>query len=691
MSVYRNLKPNVHVIKLVGGTGDGKTEIGTVPAAPKARKILLRCVGTTNSTLNERLLVYSESYTDKIVVAVKLDQAILSWGLYTEIITTALAKVVKAQGKVLASFVDKNEEELTEFLEREMALKNNTRALLTFLTAEEKKVLIKEIVDFYHNSEFHKYNYQIYNTVKNNLPDNETKENSKKFLGAIKSEVERMLEMMREDFKNLLKQAWNNVNNQLKAVFFSYFSQNDLSDDGYYFKEIHLDNPDEQFIDAMFTSNDIHNGERLSLEVMCSEIVIYLPMNEKIVKVIQSDAKANNVFRDNFGNIVFGVLDTRGLYHADNTDDENVDYFSDLLYQGDADALVMVVPLFGDSNEKKIKELYKVAFENFNKQIPVFMIHNKLDLYVDFLNKNNYSDDPLSMEMSDGDELTINEIISQVHNRESELRDELQKVQGKARKNLEIKSISCYLKRDKFMQQELVREFNILNSFDTIFKSVAVYLQESAVKIPLKVTDEGADVSVYTDKKVLIELLHDYILQSNTDKKVFSPGLADLALSIGKTPHGSGYNALRRRLRNGDGYTSNIDESYFYNCNSFSINFTANLRNFTTLDLLDSLIENTLHVNGGKFNSHNDRSRFCQIVKNSISPKTLVSILLYENAMLKAEQSAFSFKSKFQNFLQNSMVYFNISQIDEMQYVEALEQMILDAAERTLSLNVTFK
>lgn len=73
MSIYRNLQPHVHVLKLTGGTGNGKMEIATVFASKEARAVLLKGVGRTNSTLKERLLVYSEEYTDKLLVAVKLN------------------------------------------------------------------------------------------------------------------------------------------------------------------------------------------------------------------------------------------------------------------------------------------------------------------------------------------------------------------------------------------------------------------------------------------------------------------------------------------------------------------------------------------------------------------------------------------------------------------------------------------
>lgn len=109
----------------------------------------------------------------------------------------------------------------------------------------------------------------------------------------------------------------------------------------------------------MFTANDIQNGQRLSLEVFCSDIVIYIPVSQAITKIIRSNGKTNAVFKDNRDKVTFGIFDTRGLFHAENTEDDNADYLSDLLYQGDADALLMVVPLFGDSNEKKYRKCIK--------------------------------------------------------------------------------------------------------------------------------------------------------------------------------------------------------------------------------------------------------------------------------------------------------------------------------------------
>ncbi|WP_289753147.1 hypothetical protein [Bacteroides acidifaciens] len=253
----------------------------------------------------------------------------------------------------------------------------------------------------------------------------------------------------------------------------------DILEEGYYYKEIYLDNPDETFTDALFTDDDIQNGQRLSLEVFCNDIVIYMSVSQVMNKIISSNGIMNTVFKDNRN---------------------------------------------------------KVVFVTYSKQIPAFMLHNKEDLFVDSIRKDFYMDGPLLIDMERGQELSSMEIKSAISAREQELREEIQNAQA--------------IKRNGTMQEEIVRKYNILNVIMTILE--------------------------------IQQIVYEYLLKDVT-KKMFTPGLEDLRLSIGKTPHGNSYNALRRRLRYGDGYTCNIDESYYYNCKSFSINFIANLRNFISI------------------------------------------------------------------------------------------------------------
>lgn len=688
MDDYISFKPHFRVLELLGGTGNGKTEVGTVPADQKARKILIEGVGSTNSTLTERLMVFTTEYSDKIVVAVKHDENAFSRNLFTEIISKAIAKVVKDLGKVVDTIVGKDEEILEEALKEQLSKRNNVKAILSLLTEEQKYAFVNDIVDLYHRYDLHQYNYNIYNTVKNEMAEVEVKENSKKFMSAIQQEVERTMDLQSDSFKQDLWNIWESLNGDLGKVFFAHFDEQKISSDGYYYKEIMLDAPDTDFINAMFTANNMQSGQRLSLEVLCSEIVIYVPMNKVFSKLIEDNPLTSKVFRDSNNNIVFATLDTRGLYHSDNTDDENVDYCSELLYKGDVDAIAMVVPLEGDTNEKKIGELYRDALKNFNKQIPVFMIHNKLDLFVASLQKMDF-DDPLSVDAFDEKEFTETDLCESIADRMMELNEDLKAAQVKAKKRMPIKSLACYLKRDASFPAAFVKKYNVLETYRIILEDMAKSLEESAYKIKFE-PKEGEIPTPVVDRKRLAELIHVHVTDNSTDKKVFTPGMSDIALSLGKTPHGNAYNALRRRLKNGDGYTSNIDEAYFYNCKSFSVNFTANLRNFASPEFIHSVVFQALRIEGVKRTQEADE-KYMKTVETYVNPKELVSLLLFYKAIQDAEKEAFSFKSKFQNFLQNSMLYFNLTKIDEETYAAAVEQIILEAAQKALDLNVTFR
>ena len=278
------------------------------------------------------------------------------------------------------------------------------------------------------------------------MSEKEAKENSNKFLGALKIEVERIISLIDKDFTNELLEICEETNAILRNKFFEYIDEKNISEDGLYYKEISLAETEEdnRFIEAMFTSNNLQAGERLSLEVLCGQIFIYTPMNKAVRDIIANDKNASQVFIDEHVEYTFGILDTRGLYHTGVVNDDNADYLNELIYQGDTDAVAMVVPLQGDTNEKKIYELYRKLLEAYKKQTPLFMVNNKVDLYIDALRKDDFIDDPFSVSMDVANEMSADEIIEQVNKRVKELQGELQEAQNKARRNLEIVALPCY-------------------------------------------------------------------------------------------------------------------------------------------------------------------------------------------------------------------------------------------------------
>lgn len=687
----KNLLPHIRVIKLIGGTGDGKTEISVVFAEPRARKILLKCVGRTNSTVRERMLVYTTALNGKIIVAASLNDEILERRVFSDLVITAMAKVVRANGKVAMSFVGKTEQELGTELSNMMNERNNTNAVMKFLSNEEKKNLVEKIVAVYKEYDFASHNYEIYNSTKNNINEKDVKETSNKFLGALKIEVERVIALIGKDMTNALLRIWEEMNNILRSRFFDYFDINAVSEDGLYYKEIEFDDLNNPFINAMFTANDLQGGEHLSLEVLCGQIYIYTPMNNAVKSIIENNEYCKQVFMDEHGKYTFGILDTRGLYHTGVFNDDNGDYLNELMYQVDTDAVAMVVPLQGDSNEKKIYELYRTLLEGYKKQTPIFMINNKVDLYIDALRKDNFVDDPFSLSMQNGTEMNADDIINEVSRRVEELKAELQQAQNKARKNMDIIALPCYLKRDESMKQpEVVNKYNIANVVQCILEETAKFLVNTAVKIPIRLISES-DVEVKIDRTELEKRVKEHIFESETSKKVFDPGSANIGANMGICPHGNSYNALKRRLRYGDGYSCKIDEEYYFNCKSFSIDFTGNLRNFMAGSFISYTIHCSAKLENGRFSSQEDGKHFWNLVNSNVDAKKFVSILLYDHALHNAELTGFGFGTYFSGFLKNSMAYFYKSMIDEKQYTDALESVIKEAVKKTIAMNVIYK
>lgn len=683
----------MHVIKLIGGTGDGKTEFSVVFAEPRARKILIKCVGKTNSTVRERMLVYTTALNGKVIVAASISEEILERKVFSEMVITAIAKVVRLNGKVVASMVGKAESDFEEELFAQLSERNNTCAVFNFLTEQQKKEFVEKIVGVYRKFHFSEHDYEIYNATKNNMSEKEAKENSNKFLGALKIEVERIISLIDKDFTNELLEICEETNEILRDKFFEYFNEENISEDGLYYKEISLEETEEdnRFIEAMFTSNNLQAGERLSLEVLCGQIFIYTPMNKAVRDIIANDKNASQVFIDEHGEYTFGILDTRGLYHTGVVNDDNADYLNELIYQGDTDAVAMVVPLQGDTNEKKIYELYRKLLEAYKKQTPLFMVNNKVDLYIDALRKDDFIDDPFSVSMDVANEMSADEIIEQVNKRVKELQGELQEAQNKARRNLEIVALPCYLKRDEGMKhEEVVRKYNIVNVVKSILLQTAEFLVRTSVKIPITLLGEE-DVDVEINQDELFKCVRAHILESETDKKVFEPGSKNIGDNMGICPHGNSYNALKRRLRYGDGYSCKIEENYYINCMSFTIDFTGNLRNFISENFISHTVHMTMKLVNGRFPGQKEEELFWKQVARNVDAKKFVSILLYDKAMRDAELTGFGFGTYFRGFLNNSIPYFYKGMIDENQYVDALEKVLKDAVKKTIALNVIYK
>ncbi len=665
MSFLRNLKPHVRTVEIVGDLGYGKTTTAAVCASPKTVRFLNS--GGGNS---ERLIIFTTELKGAMVVAVSFSEEILSRDLFSDIFTRAMAKVTREHSRVVATVVGKDEEALADFLREEVENSHRVKTLFSLLSESKREEFFSKAVSVYHNYEFRYNHYEIYNCAKQNIKDVSIKENSERFLSFLQSEVKRFLDIAGENFKKDFWGILNDVNDELGTLFFKYFNRENLSKDGYYYKEMSLDNPDGVFVQAVFE-------DKPSLSEIADEVVIYVPMHEKIESILREEPKLFEAFRNSEGEYTFGVIDSRYPFAPVNSREERENISSSLMKRN-VDGLLMMLPL-NQEPSRELLEFYEDLLKGMERSVPVFLLHNKLDLFVESARHAVFYDDPLSTDMSNEDFVSADKMISEIQKREIALKSML------SSEKYEIHSLSFYLRRDHTFSRELVEKYNVIHVYKSILESVSLSLGNMGAKLLLKVEEpEGASVEI--DRKACKSIFNDHIRAVRTDREVFTPALINIGRNLGLNPHPSEYRALKCRLKHGEGYTSILEREFSDN-DSFSVDFTENLKNFMTSEFLSSLVSQTIALKGAHFESTEAMDAFKEIVKYYFDKRTLLKKLIYDHAVCEGDRIAFSDKLKFQNFLQNSLDYFNLSKLNAEEYINTLVEMLNSAAERALHLN----
>jgi len=698
-----NLAPHVRELKLIAGTGCGKTLFASNFAAPAAQEILARCVGETNSTILDRLMVFTtdDNQSNKMTVAVKHNRNAVSYSAFRETLAAAAAGVIQRFGTADLD-LKKLVKEMREALETELGKKNNLKAVFSLLTGEGREEFLSAITDWYQSSRLWESNARLYNTAKNQCQDRKPGKSSPFIMRLIKTAVLEWLDQCSQEHKDTLQDIYDKVNQHLSQRFFDAFRPDDCSADGYYYHDLDLQNPDEAFCRQMFTSNNMQSGEGLSLEILCSEIVIYIPMAAAVADMLRRVPAADRVFSDPRNNLVFGLRDTQGLFHADRSEDENFEYCSDLVYKNASDAILVIAPLWGDPNGKKTQELYRHVLQGYQKDTPIFLIHNKLDLFVDTLVKNMGQFNALTGQSTgNAAELTLQEISGKIQHRIEELNRDLQAIRKKGGKHLNIYSDACFLKElnkalSCTVREEIAQSYNLLHTYQYVFTSLAGDLELNAEKLAFEI-DPSEDQAPSVDTTRLQTLLNVYLNSPEAAKLIFDPGTKNLGENEGVTPHGNSYHALGRRLWNGEGnYKSNIDESYYYNCRNINITFPSNIKHILAPQFLHTLVFQTLTLKGGTFKSDEEKERFLKAVEVRLCSEQyrskLINKLLYQGAFLKASSgmTAFSFRWQFQAFLDYSRPLLTPANLDENAYTEALCDLLQEAGRTVMSLHVVF-
>lgn len=663
------LSPDVRTIEKIGSTGSGKTLSDLLFTTKEARLLFSRTVGEGSATLRDQTKVFTEKLTNHMIVAVKLPYEIFSWEKLIELLSKVLLPIIKSNYKESqAENADQLQRELFEGFQREMTSTKNTEAQTRLLQETNRQKISNEMANYFTN--FLQGNIQIiYQEAKNSLPELEGKPKSRKLDEAI---IQRLLDKIDREPELLKKlhQSHDAINQELMEFFFRYFSQRQKSKDDYYYQVVDLDHIDRSsdFINAMFSNNNLHTNQQLSIEVICSELVIYAPMNQEVTKIIRSNEKMVRVFEGMDRRLSLGMRDTRGLYHEGADPKVENERLQELLYHNTYDALMIVCPIFGDPNLAKLREDVKSVLRNYSKQIPIILLNNKVDLLID----DQYKKSVESSDLFSFDELlpkkvlTFSNLKNVIDSRVQSILNEFNMTKQKNTNSLY--PVTCYFKApnqtDTSIMQDIYNAYGPYQALQQILDILSNSLYQSSKKVRF-ILDEAVDEGKLP-YAVIHSKLRELMAQTYTDtpfyEKTRKAVLKNIDDNLGKTPHGQGFNALGRHIAYGQGWSSNIDEERFVNCESFSVNFPANVRGMPTASLLDKILSDCVKYTKGHFEKPEDLKRINEYVKAQVfDTYEFTANLLYRHAFLVASHSATSYYNRFNQFLKISRSFFNLT------------------------------
>lgn len=689
----RELNQFAATIATIGGTGNGKSLFTALFSDERADELFQLIIGTTNTTLRNRKLIYSnaEWLKDSVVVAIKPNEEFIDKDFYNnKIIIESVSDVIVNLG---ANFKATESEFYNKFKESINLIFNsndNTKAVLKLLSKSTINEIIDKIVSKFQEIKFFQnHSFEIYNSAKNELELKDSKIRSNLLKNNVFNNVSiKFNEIQIPNYYEILDE----INEYLESLFFEFFDKNNISKDGFYFNTIDLDKLEDSsfFIEHFFTDNNVAEGNQLSIEVLASEILIYSPLNDYVSEII-SDLDKNERLLNKNGDITVCLLDSRGLFH--DIDSDQTQYFQNLLYDQKFDLSVLLAPLESDTNTYKLREVYKQGLKNYKKNIPIVLLQNKVDLFIEQLNKPSLNKGRFS-QPSVKKQLSKDQIILAVDEKSESLRLDILE-------NAKIKSdilytIPCALVND--LPDELWEDYNAGNAIKNIFKLLINSLELRSNYSRFEFNIDG-DLDIYWEfnehksNNVFSLQLENPVVVENVFLKV----LANIAKEMGKVIHGKSYEALVLRLKEGYGYSSNIkDESYYAYSSGIKniyVEFPGLFKNILTDELLDFLISSEyISFKGGKF-SEEDNAEILKLIKQRYlyySKNKFTAVLLYDKALQQARANKFGYSQIYNEFLKNTQLRVELPLLFKDEYIEAFNKSLNDAIKFVTDMYVRY-
>ncbi|CAH1213032.1 hypothetical protein PAECIP111893_03615 [Paenibacillus plantiphilus] len=646
------LAPYVKSLLAIGPTGVGKTALVKQFASVLFHPLLDDIIGEGSGTVREKRFIFTTALKERIIVAVKPKQPYVPYDDFVNKAAGPLADLISRDHKKVREMEQTQiNEELTKKITQQFFTKNNTEAQYNLIDEKLVNATVEKLSKALSPFALENASW-IYNESVNNTEEKDIKKQSRKLKELILMNTVNHLQASTET-RTVLDELYNELELLLGEKFQAYFNENDVSDDGYFFVELHHHQMDSEFAKAFFTNNDLQKGKRLSLEVLCEEILIYIPMNSVLeMNFVSNEINSTQVSKElqqtygTFeGHYAFSLEDTRGLYHNSEDDEAEKVNLRNFLYNKQYDALLVVLPLMNNPNQKKMISHLSEILEQYRKEVPFILIGTKADEFADSIRKDEAEKEEEGLEETlDPEELGV-KLETEYQELTRPIRESM------VRKNPAVTLPVMFKKPlDKQDRKYLYPSFSPAQVVPMILSALAKDFLVSNTRIHFVLKDEGAPFRV--QKSEVFKVLRNFWLSDPSVKsQVIDPSLSNISKNTGLNPHGNSWNTLVRNLRDGHGWVSNINENYFYNCKNITITFPTNVQNFINPNLIIALLDSAVELNG--VISDEDKDEFRKRVIQYSNPAAFAAAILYRHIMANVLSTKFG-KERFPEFLKAS-------------------------------------
>ncbi|WP_297522574.1 hypothetical protein [uncultured Clostridium sp.] len=394
-------------------------------------------------------------------------------------------------------------------------------------------------------------------------------------------------------------------------------------DEKYYYRSFsseELEN-DVAFLDRVFNDD--------SYRLLVDEIVVSIPMNEYVEDIIK--AHEDSCFVDSMGMACISVYDYNYNFDDDFTRDDKFAVVEEFMFEKNISGVICLRDYLGGNSEND--NLIGDISASFNKRMPLFVIHNKIDMAIDRA-RPIICDDILGIDGESfydfSEKLDVTKILSKYSEMLSDVKEALSKNQEHKKKKLEIYVNNSFSKLVKGLEKEFIDEYKPSKNVEMIIDGMAKsYLGSKSIECRL---DNGfKDIEVIVSNKVIKRIVEKAFDSAEGKKHVGAMKqniLENFGMNIGPDALGK----FERKLMIGEGiiYVSRCDMG----SRGINVQFPSNIKNILSDVVFKEIVEEAIEIKGIRFDSVN-RKKFVEMVvkQKSNLAREVVRKVLYDNVL----------------------------------------------------------